>query len=126
MITTAQILKDATLVLHFIGLASLLGGFMVQMKSLKTGTAKIIPAMVHGAWTMLVTGLLLVGFREWISALDPSANELDNIKVAVKSIVAAVIVVLVMINRRKEKLKSRDFGLIGGFAVLNIILAVFW
>jgi hypothetical protein len=31
-----------------------------------------------------------------------------------------------MINRRKEKLKSRDFGLIGGLAVLNIILAVFW
>jgi hypothetical protein len=126
MITTAQILKDATLVLHFIGLASLLGGFLVQMKSLKTGTAKIIPAMIHGAWTMLITGLLLVGFREWISALDPAANELDNIKVAVKSIVAAVIVVLVMINRRKEKLKSRDFGLIGALTVLNVILAVFW
>lgn len=112
--------------LHFIGLASLLGGFLVQMKSLKTGTAKIIPAMIHGAWTMLITGLLLVGFREWISALDPAANELDNIKVAVKSIVAAVIVVLVMINRRKEKLKSRDFGLIGALTVLNVILAVFW
>lgn len=112
--------------LHFIGLASLLGGFLVQMKSFKPGTAKIIPAMVHGAWTMLVTGLLLVGFREWMSALDPNAAELDNLKVAVKSLVVAAIVVFVMINRKKDKLKNSTFGLIGALTLLNVIIAVFW
>lgn len=112
--------------LHFIGLASLLGGFLVQMKSIKPGTTKIVPAMVHGAWTMLVTGLLLVGFREWISALDADARELDNLKIAVKSLVVAAIVVFVMINRKKEKLKNSTFALIGALTLLNVIVAVFW
>lgn len=126
MFETAEFLKNATLVLHFIGMASLLGGFLVQIKSLKTRTARIIPAMIHGAWTALVTGLLLVGLREWMSAINPDANELDNLKVAVKSIVVAVIVVIVMINRKKETVKGSTIGLIGGLTVLNIVVAVFW
>lgn len=126
MITTATLLRDSILVLHFVGLASLLGGFLVQIKSLKSGTSKIIPAMIHGAWTMLITGLLLVGIREWISALDPSSAELDNIKVAVKSIVVTLILVFVMINRKKDTLKSSTMALIAVLTVLNVVLAVFW
>jgi hypothetical protein len=126
MITTATILSNATVVLHFVGLASLLGGFLVQMKALKQGTAKIIPAMIHGAWTMLVTGLLLVGLHEWTSSLDPAVGEIDNIKVAVKSIVLTVVLVLVMQNRKKETVKSSTLALIGGLTLLNVVLAVFW
>jgi hypothetical protein len=126
MITTATVLMNATIVLHFVGLASLLGGFLVQMKALKPGTAKIIPAMIHGAWTMLITGLLLVGLHEWTSSLDPAAGEIDNIKIAVKSIVLTVVLVLVMQNRKKETVKSSTLGLIGGLTLLNIVLAVFW
>jgi hypothetical protein len=126
MITTATLLRDSILVLHFVGLASLLGGFLVQIKTLKSGTSKIIPAMIHGAWTMLITGLLLVGIREWMSALDPSSAELDNIKVAVKSIVVTLILVFVMINRKKDTLKSSTMALIAGLTVLNVVLAVFW
>jgi hypothetical protein len=126
MIATATLLRDSMLVLHFVGLASLLGGFLVQIKALKPGTAKIIPAIMHGAWTMLITGLLLVGLREWMSALDPSAAELDNIKVAVKSIVVTLIVVFVMINRKKDSIKSSTLALIGALTFLNVVLAVFW
>ena len=126
MITTATVLLNVTIVLHFVGLASLLGGFLVQMKALKPGTAKIIPAMIHGAWTMLITGLLLVGLHEWISSLDPAASEIDNIKIAVKSIVLTVVLVLVMQNRKKDAVKSSTLGLIGGLTLLNVILAVFW
>lgn len=126
MITTANILKDVTLILHFVGLASLLGGFLVQIKSIKAGTAKIITAMVHGAWTMLVTGLLLVGIRQWLMAIDPAAHEIDNLKIAVKSLVVAAIVVLVMINRKKETIKGKDLGSIGALTLLNTVIAVVW
>lgn len=34
------------------------------MKAMGAGTARFVPAMLHGALTMLVTGVLLVGFRE--------------------------------------------------------------
>ena len=53
-----DIVYDIILILHFIGLASVVGGFLAQMKSSDRG---VNPAMVHGALTQLVTGLLLVG-----------------------------------------------------------------
>jgi len=122
---TIEQIINAFVVLHFIGLASLLGGFLVQMKSLKSGTAKIIPAMVHGAWTMLITGLVLVGLHEWLGSMM-EGHELNNMKVAVKTIVVTVIVILVMQNRKKESVKTGLFGAIGGLTVLNVVLAVFW
>ncbi len=125
MEATIEQIINAFVVLHFIGLASLLGGFLVQMKSLKTGTAKIIPAMVHGAWTMLITGLVLVGLHEWLGSMM-EGHELNNMKVAVKTIVVTVIVILVMQNRKKESVKTGLFGAIGGLTLLNVVLAVFW
>jgi len=56
-----QIVYDLLVILHFIGLASLLGGFLVQMSSAEKG---VNPAMLHGALTQLVTGLLMVGLIE--------------------------------------------------------------
>jgi hypothetical protein len=122
---TAEILRNSLVVLHFIGLASLLGGFLTQMKAMGKGTAKIVPAMVHGAWTMLITGLLLVGVREWMAAME-WAGELDNIKVAVKSIVLTVILVLVLRFKKKDAVSPMVFGIIGLLTIVNVVLAVFW
>jgi hypothetical protein len=122
---TAEILRNSLVVLHFIGLASLLGGFLTQMKAMGKGTAKIVPAMVHGAWTMLITGLLLVGVREWMAAME-WAGEIDNIKVAVKSIVLTVILVLVMRFKKKDAVSPMVFGIIGLLTIVNVVLAVFW
>jgi hypothetical protein len=126
MLATAQLTLNAFVVLHFVGLASLLGGFLVQIKSLKAGEGKIVAAMIHGAWTMLITGLALVGIHEWISALDPAAGEIDNLKVAVKSIVLTLILVLVMHYRKKPAVKSSILASVGALTFLNVVLAVFW
>jgi hypothetical protein len=112
-----EILKNLTLVLHFVGLASLLGGFLVQMSA----TAKrIVPAMFHGALTMLVTGLALVGLEQ---ALDDDVN---NTKVGVKLVVLLVITVLVLLNRKKPVVPVGLWAAIGGLTLLNVVLAVFW
>ena len=121
----AELLRNSLVVLHFLGLASLLGGFLTQMKSMKSGAAKIVPAMVHGAWTMLITGLALVGVAEWRIAMG-AGFELDHMKIGIKTLVALVVVVLVMIYRKKDSVKTPVFGAIGGLSVLNVILAVFW
>ena len=120
-----DIIRYSLVVLHFIGLASLLGGFMTQMKAMASGTAKIVPAMVHGAWTALLTGILLVGVAEWRIALGASFD-VDHTKIAVKSIIAAVVVTLVMLNRRKDSVATPVFGAIGALTLTNIVLAVFW
>ena len=70
------------LILHFIGLASVVGGFLVQMRSPQKG---VNPAMLHGALTQLVTGLLLVGLPDMGVALPARCGRetpLSNARVA--------------------------------------------
>jgi hypothetical protein len=121
----AEILRNSLLVLHFVGLASLLGGFLTQMKAMAVKTAKVVPAMVHGVWTSFVTGLLLVGVAEWRIAMGANF-EIDHMKIGVKTLVIAVILVLVMLNRKKESVGTPVFGAIGALTLTNVVLAVFW
>jgi len=113
-----EILKNVTLVLHFVGLASLLGGFLVQMSA---RSKRIDPAMFHGALTMLVTGVALVGIDQAMD--DPHLN---NTKVAVKLLVLVVITVLVLMNRKKPAIPVGLWAAVGGLTLLNVVLAVFW
>lgn len=117
--------RNSLIVLHFVGLAALLGGFLTQMKAMRAGLAKVVPAMVHGAWTAFITGLLLVGLAEYRIAMGADF-EIDHMKIGVKSIVALVILVLVMVNRKKDSVKTPVFGAIGALTLTNVILAVFW
>ena len=125
MLELAGIIKSFLVVLHLVGLSALLGGFLVQIKSLRAKTAEILPAIVHGAWTAFVTGLLLVGVREWELALD-GGYDLDHSKIAIKSVVALIVLVLVMLNRKKKPVSGSVLGTIGGLTFLNVVLAVFW
>lgn len=120
---TIEITRNTLIILHFVGLASLLGGFLTQMKSLKTASAKILPAMVHGAWTMLATGLLLVGLAEYRVAMGANF-EVDHVKIGIKSLVITVILILVMANRKKQQVSSGIVGAIGALSLINIALAV--
>jgi hypothetical protein len=121
----AELTRNTLVVLHIVGLASLFGGFLTQMKAMAQKAAKVVPAMVHGAWTALITGLLLVGVAEWRIAMG-AAFQVDHMKIGVKSIVALVIVALVMVYRKKESVATPIFGAIGLLTLTNIVLAVFW
>lgn len=122
---TAEILRNSLIVLHFIGFAAVFGAFITQMKAMGQGVAKVVPAMVHGAWTLLATGLLLVGVREWMAMME-WAPELDHMKIGVKTLVLIVLIVLILLNKKKVAVKAPVFGAIGLLAVLNVVLAVFW
>lgn len=115
---------DALLVLHFLGLASLIGGFLVQIKS---SPRVINKAMLHGVITQLVTGVLMVGMLYPLSSSDPGDfSKPDNAKITVKLGIAVIILVIVLLNRKKSSITSAVWGLIGGLAILNVIIAVFW
>ncbi|MFM1844855.1 MAG: hypothetical protein RI917_173, partial [Actinomycetota bacterium] len=104
-----ELTRNSLLVLHFIGLASLLGGFLTQMRAMGAGTAKIVPAMVHGAWTAFATGLLLVGLAEYRVAMGADF-EVNHMKIGVKTVVVLIILILVMANRKKDSVKAPVFG----------------
>ncbi len=112
-----EFLEHTLVVLHFIGLASLLGGFLVQIK---TSPRVVNNAMVHGIITQLVTGLLLVGIAESDDA------PVDHAKIGVKLTVAVIVAVLVFANRKRDVLSTGAWALIGGLTIANIVVAVFW
>jgi hypothetical protein len=112
---------DAIVVLHFLGLASLVGGFLVQMSTKPRG---INNAMFHGALTQLVTGIILVGMRE--SDLLESTRELDMTKISIKLAIALVVFVVAFLGRRKPAEEQQTYWAIaGGLAIVNVVIAVF-
>lgn len=110
---------DLVVVVHFLGLASLIGGWLVQMRT--RGERFINPAMLHGALTQLFTGVIIVGLGE--SVLD---REYDLAKISVKLAVTAVVLLLVWVNRRKDVIPDGLYYLIGGLSIANVAIAVLW
>ncbi|MGV9879377.1 hypothetical protein [Streptomyces sp. NPDC003006] len=106
--------------LHIIGIASLLGGFLTQMKQMGQGTARFSPAMLHGALTMLVTGVALVGLNQ------ADDNAVNNLKIGIKMAVLIVILALVYVKRDEEKVDKGMFGAVGLLTTANIFIAVLW
>ena len=114
------VVYNVLLVLHFVGLASLLGGFIVQMRSPEKG---VNPAMLHGALTQLVTGVLMVGLLE-AGAVDDEGMSMG--KVMTKLVIAALITVLAFFGRRKTGPQTATWAIIGALTFVNIVIAVFW
>ncbi|NUV66700.1 MULTISPECIES: hypothetical protein [unclassified Streptomyces] len=115
-----DVLINVFVALHIIGIASLLGGFLTQMKAVGEGTARFGPAMLHGALTMLVTGVALVGLNQ---ADDQTVN---NVKIGIKLALLVVILALVYVKRDEEKVDKGAFMAVGGLTVVNIFIATVW
>ncbi|WP_040164437.1 hypothetical protein [Microbacterium gorillae] len=115
-----EVIKNVVLALHIIGVASLLGGMLTQMKAMKTGTTKIVPAIFHGAWTMLATGIILVGMDY------PLGHPPNNIKISVKLLLLIVIFVISFMNKKKDKLASWVLPTLMVLTIANIVIATTW
>ena len=111
---------ELVVVVHFLGLAALIGGWLVQIRAPQR---HVLPAMLHGALTQVVTGVLLVGIASTALADD---EDLDYAKITTKLVVALVVAVLCWANRRKEAIPAGVYLLIGGLAVVNVLVAVLW
>jgi hypothetical protein len=118
-----QILANVLVILHFIGLAFLLGSFLVQVKDIAKGKGRVLRGMVDGSLLQLITGLALTGIY---SAGLIEGEEINNAKVAVKLVVLLIIVALVFVYRKREVAPSWVLWAIGGLTTLNVILAVAW
>ena len=113
-------LHDVLTLLHLVGFAALFGGFFTQLKS----KAPVVnAAMLHGALTQLVTGVLLVGLASGVKDDDFTV---DNTKIAVKLVVVLVITGLVFAYRKRPAISRGMFFGIGVLTLLNAIIAVFW
>ena len=115
-----EILFKILVVLHFIGLASLLGGFLVQMSTKPRG---INNAMLHGVLTQVVTGIAMVGI---VSADLLEDETVDNSKIGVKLLIALFVLGAVLLGRRKPADEQQPYwAAAGALTLVNVIVAVF-
>ena len=115
--STKELIINAFLILHFLGIASLLAGFLTSMKEIRTGM-KVNAGVLHGAYLMLISGLAMAGL-----AIDPS--KLNVIVISLKSIILTVILFIAYALRKKEASPKWAVPAIAGLTILNMILAVF-
>jgi hypothetical protein len=115
-----EYLRLALRYLHLVGFALLLGGWVMQYLA---GRMNVSIPMRVGLGTMLGSGLLL-------AIPFPSDVELNYVKLAVKLAIAMGIGALFGINvtrARAGKPTGRGlFAAIGGLALVNAAVAVFW
>lgn len=108
---------SALAVLHIVGILAIGYGFF---KELAKKTFGVNIAMLHGASTQLLTGVLMVGLRE--SGVVTDDEVLDMSKVAIKLIIAIAIIALYSIGKRKSEQKLY-WALIGALTLTNIVIA---
>ncbi|ASN39356.1 hypothetical protein CGQ24_10265 [Arthrobacter sp. 7749] len=118
-----EILHSPLVFLHICGAAALLGGWLATFKTPTVGFWQHL-----GAWTQLVTGVLLVGVAE-MSAGDGGSG-INHLKIGAKLVILLAIIVSAVLGRRATK-RGNDVpvGLahsVGGLTLVNISLAVFW
>ncbi len=113
------VLRIVLLILHFVGLASLLGGFLYQMSE---PVKRVVSGMFHGVLTQLVTGLGLVG----VAYAAGDGDDIDNAKIGVKLAVTVTVAVLVIVYRRRESIGVPVWAAIGGLTLVNVVIAVAW
>ncbi|WP_439564657.1 hypothetical protein [Microcella sp.] len=123
-----DVLHSVILVGHFIGLAAIVGPFLMQAR---WKGQYAFPVVLGGAITQLVTGLVLVGLAEMGGDDD---GPLNYAKIGVKLTIAVIIFVAALLGylkqRKTEGGGGREllpfFHAAGGLALVNIALAVFW
>lgn len=110
-------LRLILLFVHILGFAALIGGLLAQAKE---PVKRVNAAMRDGAGTAFVAGLALVG------VLEAGDGDVNHAKVGVKVVIGLVILVLVMVNLRKERIPQGLWLGLLALSVLNVAVAVFW
>ena len=113
-----DIVFNIVLILHFIGLAGIIGGWLATIKA-----PHVNKAMLHGAILQVVTGLLLVGLREMDDV------DVNHMKIGIKLVIALVILVVAILGVRKEARAQGTTATLahvaGALGIVNVAIAVF-
>jgi hypothetical protein len=118
-----EFVYDVVVVLHFVGLAILLGAVLLQLTSPEKTVTRW---MFDGAMTQLVTGLIMVGMLSGGVLGEEAKDGVDHTKIAVKLVIVLVIAVLAFIGRKRPAPQTGLWATIGVLTLANVVIAVFW
>jgi NADH:ubiquinone oxidoreductase subunit 2 (subunit N) len=115
-----EITRSLLLILHFIGMAGLLGGLLASSKSLNKG-------VLHSSLLALVAGLGLVGIRYPLNEADPMRwDSVNHTQVGIKLVILLTILILGYRAKRKENLSKNTWLAMVLLTVTAIVIAVVW
>jgi hypothetical protein len=115
-----EIGRDILLILHFIGLAGILGGLLASQN-------KLNPGVLHSGYLSLVTGIALVGIRYPLHDSNPTEWTLpDNAKITVKLLILLTILILGFRGKKQPTLPKNTWLAMVLLSVSNIAIAVVW
>ena len=115
-----EITRSLLLILHFIGMAGLLGGLLASSKSLNKG-------VLHSALLALVTGLGLVGIRySLVDSYPDQYEEINHSVVGIKLVILIIILALGYLNAKKQVFPKRSWLAMVALSVSSIAIAVVW
>jgi hypothetical protein len=106
-------------VLHLLGMAAILGGWL----AIRLGAPRGLMPLVWGARAQVVIGLVLVALNEF------NREELNNVKIGVKLVVALAVAACAEIANARARKGSEQPALVNaaaGLAVVNMLVAVLW
>lgn len=115
-----DILHSVLVAAHLLGMAVIVGTFLVQMR--KKSDFAVIPVLI-AAIVQLVTGLALVGLAE------AGDHDLNYAKIGTKLVIALIVLagaIGATVAQRKGARITPWFHTAGGFAAINLLVAVFW
>ncbi|MBL8929753.1 MAG: hypothetical protein JNL54_06490 [Kineosporiaceae bacterium] len=111
-------LFELVVVVHLLGMAAIVGSYLTVLRQ-----PRFVPAMLHGALTQVVTGIVMVGLIESKVVED---EEIDRVKITVKLAIALIVAVLAWMNRKRDDAPSGVVHAIGGLAIVNVLIAALW
>ncbi len=114
---------DIFVVLHFLGMAGLVGGLLVGITEKPLRIKK--PAL-HSGLLVLLAGIFLIIVNSIQHANDNSVEMIDHSKVGIKLLVVALILILGFKNLAKSEVSKKVYMTMLGLSLLNILIAVFW
>lgn len=112
-----HIAEQFVVLVHLVGFAALLGGILVQSRSVEP---EVNATMLWGGWAELASGVLLL-----VLALVSSAP-LHWGPLGVKLAVTLFLVLLLARNRRYLSVPRGLWALLGVLTLLNAALSVLW
>lgn len=113
---TMDPIRGILIVLHLVGMAGVLGGFMAQLSE---PVKRVTSSMLHGMWTSLATGVIL-------AVLAAQDDRLMHPKIEFKFLVAVALALLLVSGKRKESIDKPLYFAIGLLALSNVLIAVLW
>ena len=116
------IARNIFLLLHVIGFLGILGALLSQIPKPQK---RILGGAMHSALLSLVSGIALVGIRTSLHSSDPGMwDEPNHIKVGIKFVILAVILVLGYKNVKKPAVSTNIWATMVVLAVVNLFIAL--